>query len=165
MNTTGAALGGTGTVIFGIALLAYQVGRWKGGDPTPKIHYFFGLAIGVLLFLGGGILGAMGGAAAALGDGVGSYVLAGAAEIDVTGQKPAATGAEKVGLGGVVTGIVLVCFYTGLIKCGRTDVTGSLVRGALTGVFLGLGGGLIGSAIGLITTSGNTVGDLLLNSA
>ncbi|PVD04438.1 hypothetical protein [Streptomyces sp. CS014] len=164
MNTTGAALGGIGAVVLGVILLAYQIGQWKGGDPTPKLHYFMGMTLAALLFLGGGILGAMGGGAAALGDGIGSFLLNGASSVDVTGQKPKTTGAEKVGLGGVVTGLALLAFYVGMIKSGRGDVKGTLIRGALTGVFLGAAGGLIGSALGLIRTSGNTVGDMILGN-
>lgn len=167
MNTAGAAAGGIGAVVLGLAVLFYQVGRWKGGDPTPKVHFFAGVALATLLFLGGGILGVMGGAAAALGDGVGQYALqAGtgttAAATAAAGAHPPLTGSEKVGLSGVIAGLCLLALYLGLIKSGRPDLKTPVVRGALCGVWLGTSAGLVGLALGLIRTSGTTVGDLLV---
>lgn len=164
MNTTGAAWGGIGAVALGLVVLFYQIGRWRGGDPTPKVHFFAGVAIAALLFLGGGILGAMGGAAAALGDGVGRYALeAGVATTAASsgGHRPL-TGGEDVGLSGVVAGLCLLALYLGLIKSGRYDLRTPVIRGALCGVWLGASAGLVGLALGLIRTSGNTVGDILL---
>jgi hypothetical protein len=163
MNTTGAAAGGIGAIVAGLVVLFYQVGRWKGGDPTPKIHFVAGVAIATLLFLGGGILGAMGGATAALGDGVGRYALeSGTATTVAAGGHRALTGGEKVGVSGVVAGLCLLALYLGLIKSGRPDLKTPVVRGALCGVWLGTSAGLIGLSLGLIRTSGTTVGDLLL---
>lgn len=163
MNTTGAALGGIGAVVLGLTVLFYQIGRWKGGDPTPKVHFFAGVAIAALLFLGGGILGAMGGATAALGDGVGRYALeAGTATTAPAGVHRPLTGGEDVGLSGVVTGLCLLALYCGLIKSGRYDLKSPVIRGGLCGIWLGASAGLVGLALGLIRTSGNTVGDILL---
>ncbi|MGW3563591.1 hypothetical protein ACWDSL_06765 [Streptomyces sp. NPDC000941] len=166
MNDTGAAAGGIGAVALGLVILFYQLGRWRGGDPTPKIHFFAGVALAALLFLGGGILGVMGGAAAALGDGVGQYALEGATGTVVkTGEhKPSLTGGEKVGVSGAIAGLCLLALYAGLIKSGRADLKEPVARGALVGVFLGASAGLVGMALGLIRTSGNTVGDILTTS-
>ncbi|MEU5157748.1 MULTISPECIES: hypothetical protein [Actinomycetes] len=165
MNTVGAAAGGIGSIVLGLALLAYQIGRWNGGDPTPRVHFFMGVAIAALLLLGGGILGAMGGSAAALGQGLGKYALEHATGVSVPGgTKAAITGGEKVGVGGAITGIVLLMFYLGLIKSGRRDLTSPVVRGALVGVWLGASAGLLGMAMGLIRTSGNTIGELLTST-
>ncbi|MFC9916331.1 hypothetical protein [Streptomyces sp. NPDC127197] len=165
MNDTGAAAGGIGAVALGVMILLYQIGRWRGGDPTPKIHFFAGLALAAMLFLGGGILGVAGGAAAALGDGVGQYALESATgAVAKAGSRPPVTGGEKVAVSGAIAGLGLLALYLGLIKSGRADLKEPLLRGALVGVFLGTAGGLIGMAIGLIRTSGNTVGDILLNT-
>jgi hypothetical protein len=164
MNTTGAAAGGMGAVVLGLAVLSYQIGRWKGGDHTPKIHFFAGVAMAALLFLGGGILGAMGGATAALGDGVGQYALeAGAGTTAPAGGHPPLTGGEQVGVYGVIAGVCLLALYLGLFKSGRPDLKAPVAMGALCGVWLGTSAGLIGLALGLIRTSGNTVGSLLVN--
>ena len=162
MNTTGAAAGGMGAVVLGLVVLFYQIGRWRGGDPTPKVHFVSGVAIAALLFLGGGILGVMGGAAAALGDGVGRYALeASTGTAAASGHRPL-TGGEDVGVSGVIAGLCLLALYAGLIKSGRPDLKSPLIQGALCGVWLGTSAGLIGLALGLIRTSGNTVGSLLL---
>jgi hypothetical protein len=165
MDTTGAAAGGIGAVTLGLVVLMYQIGRWRGGDPTPKMHFFAGVALAALLFLGGGILGTMGGTAAALGDGVGTYALQNATGAAVTaGDRPAMTGGEQVGVSGVIAGLCLLALYAGLIKSGRADLKSPLIRGALVGVWLGASAGLLGMALGLIRTSGNTIGDILLRS-
>ncbi|MGR8012207.1 hypothetical protein [Streptomyces hypolithicus] len=166
MNNTGAAAGGIGAVALGLVVLFYQIGRWRGGDPTPKMHFFAGVALAALLFLGGGILGTMGGAAAALGDGLGTYALENAtgASVSAGGQKAAMTGGEKVGVSGAIAGLCLMALYAGLIKSGRADLKSPVIRGALVGVWLGASAGLLGMALGLIQTSGNTVGDILLRS-
>ncbi|MBO8189192.1 hypothetical protein [Streptomyces spirodelae] len=165
MNTTGAAAGGIGAVALGLIVLFYQIGQWRGGDPTPKVHFFSGLALAALLFLGGGILGAMGGAAAALGDGVGRFALESAAGATTgAGDRPPLTGGEKVGVSGAIAGLALLAFYIGLIKSGRPDLKAPVIRGSLVGIWLGASAGLIGMAMGAIRTSGNTVGDLLLHS-
>lgn len=163
MNNAGAAAGGIGAVVLGLAVLFYQVGRWKGGDPTPKVHFFAGVAMAALLFLGGGILGVMGGAAAALGDGVGRYALESGTgtTVGAGGHQPL-TGGEKVGMGGVIAGLCLLALYLGLVKSGRPDLKTPVVRGALCGVWLGASAGLVGLSLGLIRTSGNTVGDILV---
>lgn len=164
MNTTGAAAGGIGAVALGLVVLFYQIGRWRGGDPTSKLHFFAGVAMAALLFLGGGILGTMGGAAAALGDGVGRYALENATgAVASAGGHPPLTGGEKVGVSGVIVGLCLLAFYLGLIKSGRYDLRTPVIRGALCGVWLGASAGLIGMALGLIRTSGNTVGDILIS--
>ncbi|MEU2873042.1 hypothetical protein ABZ769_28225 [Streptomyces olivoreticuli] len=166
MNNTGAAAGGIGAVTLGLVVLFYQIGRWRGGDPTPKVHFFAGLALAALLFLGGGILGVMGGAAAALGDGVGRYALENAtgAAASAGGHKGALTGGEKVGVSGAIAGLCLLALYAGLIKSGRADLKEPVIRGALVGIWLGASAGLLGMALGLIRTSGNTVGDILIRS-
>lgn len=165
MNTTGAAAGGIGAVALGLVFLFYQIGRWRGGDPTPKVHFFAGVAMAALLFLGAGILGAMGGAAAALGDGVGQYALAKATAVDASGgAHHALTGGEKVGVGGAILGLCLLALYLGLIKSGRADLKEPVIRGALVGIWLGASTGLIGMALGLIRTSGNQLGDILINT-
>ncbi|MFG2533534.1 hypothetical protein [Streptomyces sp. NPDC048516] len=165
MNTAGAVGGGLGAITLGLAILAYQIGRWRGGDPTPKVHFFMGVTLAALLFLGGGILGAMGGNAAVLGQGIGKYALEHATGVAVPGHKGAAmTGGERVGVGGAIAGIVLLMFYLGLIKSGRRDLTKPVVRGALVGVWLGTSAGLIGMGMGLIRTSGNTLGDILTST-
>ncbi|MFD8549776.1 hypothetical protein [Streptomyces sp. NPDC059649] len=157
--------GGLGAIVLGLAILAYQIGRWRGGDYTPKIHFFMGMTLAALLFLGGGILGAMGGSAAVLGQGVGKYALEHATGVVVAGGKAAAmTGGEKVGVGGAITGIVILMFYLGLIKSGRRDLTSPVVRGALVGIWLGASAGLLGMGMGLIRTSGNTLGDILTST-
>ena len=162
MNTTGAALGGIGAVVAGLVVLFYQIGRWRGGDPTPKVHFFAGVAIAALLFLGGGILGVMGGTAAALGDGVGRYALEAGTNTAAAGAHQPLTGSEKVGFSGVVAGLCLLALYLGLIKSGRYDLKTPLIRGGLCGIWLGTSAGLVGLALGLIRTSGTTVGDILL---
>ncbi|RMI39738.1 hypothetical protein [Streptomyces triticirhizae] len=165
MSDGGAAAGGIGAVAVGLVLLMYQIGRWRGGDPTPKIHFVAGLALAALLFLGGGLFGVMGGTAAALGDGVGTYALESATgTIAEAGERPPVTGGERVAVGGAVAGLALLGFYLGLIKSGRPDLREPLVRGAVVGIFLGASAGLIGMALGLIRTSGNTVGDVLINT-
>ncbi|MEV6682220.1 hypothetical protein AB0N09_35970 [Streptomyces erythrochromogenes] len=165
MNDVGAAAGGIGAVALGLVFLFYQIGRWKGGDPTPPMHFFAGVAIAALLLLGGGILGVMGGTAAALGDGVGTYALDGAVgAVASAGKHQPTTGGEKVGVGGAIAGLCLLALYLGLIKSGRYDLRSPLLRGALVGVWLGASAGLIGMAMGLIRTSGNTVGDLLVST-
>ncbi|MEU9396588.1 hypothetical protein AB0D86_42135 [Streptomyces sp. NPDC048324] len=165
MNNTGAAAGGIGAVALGLVLLFYQIGRWRGGDPTPKMHFFAGVALAALLFLGGGLFGVMGGAAAAFGDGIGSYALEGATgAVAKAGSRGPVTGGEKVAVGGAVAGLCLLALYLGLIKSGRYDLKEPLLRGAAVGVFLGASAGLIGMALGLIRTSGNTVGDILINT-
>lgn len=165
MNTTGAAVGGIGAVALGLVTLFYQIGRWKGGDPTPKIHFVAGIAIAALLLLGGGVLGVMGGTAAALGDGVGRFALEGATgAVAAAADHPPMTGGEKVGVSGAIAGLCLLALYLGLIKSGRYDLKSPLIRGALVGVWLGASAGLIGMALGLIRTSGNTVGDILVGS-
>ncbi|MCJ0875238.1 hypothetical protein [Streptomyces sp. AP-93] len=165
MNTTGAAAGGIGAVALGLVCLFYQIGRWKGGDPTPKIHFFAGVAIAALLLLGGGILGVMGGTAAALGDGVGRFALEGATgAVAAAGSHPPMTGGERVGVSGAIVGLCLLALYLGLIKSGRYDLKEPVIRGALVGVWLGASAGLIGMALGLIRTSGNTFGDILINT-
>lgn len=163
MNTTGAAAGGLGAVVLGLTVLMYQIGRWRGGDPTPKVHFVAGVAMATLLCLGGGILGVMGGAAAALGDGVGRYALESGTGTTVAagGHRPL-TGGEQVGVSGVVAGLCLLALYAGLIKSGRPDLKSPVIRGALCGVWLGTSVGLIGLSLGLIRTSGTTVGDILL---
>jgi len=164
MNTTGAAAGGIGAVALGLVALFYQIGRWKsGGDPTPKIHFFAGVAMAALLFLGGGILGVMGGAAAALGDGVGQYALeAGTGTAAASAARPPLTGGERVGVSGAIAGLCLLALYLAMIKCGRSDLKTPVAMGALCGVWLGTSAGLIGLSLGLIRTSGNTIGDLLI---
>lgn len=165
MNTTGAAAGGIGAVALGLVCLFYQVGRWKGGDPTPKIHFFAGVAIAALLLLGGGILGVMGGTAAALGDGVGRFALEGATgAVAEAGSHPPMTGGERVGVSGAIAGLCLLALYLGLIKSGRYDLKEPVLCGALVGVWLGASAGLIGMALGLIRTSGNTLGNILINT-
>ncbi|MGW2370398.1 hypothetical protein ACWCZ5_33330 [Streptomyces sp. NPDC001667] len=165
MNNTGAAAGGIGAVALGLVVLFYQIGRWRGGDPTPKIHFVAGLAMAALLFLGGGILGVMGGAAAALGDGVGRYALENATgAVAGAGHKGPLTGGEKVGVSGAIAGLCLLALYLGLIKSGRADLKEPVIRGVLCGVWLGASAGLLGMALGLIRTSGNTVGDILIRS-
>ncbi|WNI19939.1 hypothetical protein [Actinacidiphila sp. ITFR-21] len=164
MNTTGAAAGGIGAVVLGLTVLFYQIGRWRGGDPTPKVHFFAGLAMATLLFLGGGILGAMGGTTAALGDGIGRYALESGTGTTVAagGHRPL-TGGEQVGVSGVVAGLCLLALYLGLFKSGRPDLKSPVLRGALCGVWLGTSAGLIGLSLGLIRTSGTTIGDLLIS--
>ncbi|MEV7835378.1 hypothetical protein AB0P12_32860 [Streptomyces subrutilus] len=164
MNTTGAAAGGIGAVALGLVLLFFQIGKWKGGDPTPKVHFFAGVAIAALLLLGGGILGIMGGAAAALGDGVGRYALENATGAATAGARPPMTGGEKVGVSGAIAGLCLAALYLGLIKSGRYDLKSPVIRGALVGVWLGASAGLVGMAMGLIRTSGNTLGDILITT-
>lgn len=165
MNDVGATAGGLGAVALGLVFLFYQIGRWRGGDPTPPIHFIAGVAIAALLLLGGGILGTMGGTAAALGNGIGTYALEGATgAVAAAGQHPPTTGGEKVGVGGAIAGLCLLALYAGLIKSGRYDLKSPLLRGALVGVWLGASAGLIGMALGLIRTSGNTVGDMLLGT-
>ncbi|WKK27853.1 hypothetical protein QZH56_37010 (plasmid) [Streptomyces olivoreticuli] len=166
MNTPAAAAGGIGAVALGLVILFYQLGRWRGGDPTPKIHFFGGLALAALLFLGGGILGTMGGAAAALGDGVGRYALeqGTGAVATAAGHKAPLTGAEKIGTGGAIAGLCILATYAGLIKSGRSDLKSPVLRGSAVGVFLGASAGLIGMALGMIRTSGNTIGDLLVST-
>ncbi|MFD7868126.1 hypothetical protein [Streptomyces sp. NPDC059783] len=163
MNDFGATAGGIGAITLGVVLLMYQIGRWRGGDPTPQIHFWAGVALAALLFLGGGLLGVMGGAAAALGDGVGTYALEGATgAVAKAGSHPPVTGGERVAVGGAVAGLALLAFYMGLIKSGRADLREPVMRGAAVGVFLGASAGLIGMALGLIRTSGNTIGTVLL---
>lgn len=164
MNTTGAAAGGIGAVALGLVILMYQIGRWRGGDPTPKVHFFAGVALAALLFLGGGLFGVMGGAAAAFGDGIGTYALEGTTGVVAKGATAPVTGGEKIAVGGAVAGLCLLALYAGLIKSGRADLKEPLLRGALVGVFLGASAGLIGMALGLIRTSGNTVGNILINT-
>ncbi|MET9415358.1 hypothetical protein ABZY03_14475 [Streptomyces klenkii] len=165
MNNAGAAAGGVGAVALGLVVLFYQIGRWRGGDPTPKIHFVAGLSMAALLFLGGGILGVMGGATAALGDGVGRYALENATgAVAGAGRNGPLTGGEKVGVSGVIAGLCLLALYLGLIKSGRADLKEPVIRGALCGVWLGASAGLLGMALGLIRTSGNTVGDILIHS-
>ena len=165
MNTTGAAAGGIGAVALGLVVLFYQIGAWRGGDPTPKMHFFAGVALAALLFLGGGILGVMGGAAAALGDGIGRYALENATgAAAAAGKRPPMTGGEKIGVSGAIAGLCLLALYLGLIKSGRYDLKAPLIRGSLVGIWLGASAGLIGMALGLIRTSGNTVGDILIHS-
>lgn len=165
MNDVGATAGGIGAVAFGLFLLFYQIGRWRGGDPTPKIHFFAGVALAALLFLGGGLFGVMGGTAAALGDGIGTYALEGATgAVAKAGAQGPVTGGEKVAIGGAIAGLCLLALYAGLIKSGRYDLKEPVLRGAAVGVFLGASAGLIGMALGLIRTSGNTVGDILIHS-
>ncbi|MEU5668619.1 hypothetical protein AB0H10_39005, partial [Streptomyces longwoodensis] len=161
MNNVGAAAGGIGAVALGLVLLFYQVGRWRGGDPTPKIHFVAGVALAALLFLGGGILGVAGGAAAAFGDGIGTYALHGATGVATgkAGPQGPVTGGEKVGVGGAIAGLCLLGFYVGLFKSGRADLKEPVLRGAAVGVLLGASAGLIGMALGLLRTSGNNVGD------
>lgn len=164
MNDVGASAGGIGAVALGLVILMYQIGRWKGGDPTPKIHFFSGVALAALLFLGAGLFGVMGGAAAALGDGIGTYALEGATgAVAKAGNRPV-TGGERVAVGGAIVGLCLLALYAGLIKSGRHDLKEPLLRGAAVGVFLGASAGLIGMALGLIRTSGNTVGNILMNT-
>lgn len=164
MNDTGAAAGGIGAVALGLVLLMYQIGRWRGGDPTPKMHFFAGVALAALLFLGGGLFGVMGGAAAAFGDGIGTYALENATGAVAAASKAPVTGGEKVAVGGAIIGLCLLALYAGLIRSGRADLKEPVLRGALVGVFLGASAGLIGMALGLIRTSGNTVGNILLNT-
>lgn len=166
MDNTGAAAGGIGAVALGLVILMYQIGRWRGGDPTPKVHFFAGVALAALLFLGGGLLGVMGGAAAAFGDGVGRYALESATDAVATaGSKGTpVTGGERVAVGGAITGLCLLALYAGLIKSGRADLKEPLLRGAAVGIFLGASAGLIGMALGLIRTSGNTIGYILINT-
>lgn len=165
MNTAGAVGGGIGAIALGAFILAYQIGLWRGGDPTPIGHFIAGMMIAALLFLGGGVLGSMGGAAAALGDGIGRYALEQGVDAAVqAGQaKPPVTGGEKVAVGGAIFGFVLLGVYLGLIKSGRVDLKPPLWRGALCGVCLGSSAGLLGMAMGLLTTSGNTAGYVLAN--
>ncbi|MFG2833137.1 hypothetical protein ACGFWI_37825 [Streptomyces sp. NPDC048434] len=159
MNTGAAVGGGLGAMVLGLAILAYQIGQWRGGDYTPKIHFFAGITMAALLFLGGGVLGAMGGHAAALGQGIGTYALEAATGTSVAGVKGhPLTGGEKVGVGGAITGIVILCFYLGIFKSGRKDLAPPVVKGSLVGIWLGTSAGLLGMAMGLIRTSGNTVG-------
>lgn len=165
MNDVGATAGGIGAVALGLFLLFYQIGRWRGGDPTPKIHFFAGVALAALLFLGGGLFGVMGGAAAAFGDGIGTYALEGTTgAVAKAGAQGPVTGGEKVAIGGAIAGLCLLALYAGLIKSGRYDVKEAVLRGAAVGVFLGASAGLIGMALGLIRTSGNTIGDILINT-
>ncbi|RPK77930.1 hypothetical protein [Streptomyces sp. ADI98-10] len=164
MNDVGATAGGIGAVALGLVILMYQIGRWRGGDPTPKIHFFAGVALAALLFLGAGLFGVMGGAAAALGNGIGTYALEGATGAVAKGATGPVTGGERVAVGGAVAGLCLLALYAGLIKSGRADLKEPLLRGALVGIFLGASAGLIGMALGLIRTSGNTVGNILINT-
>ncbi|MFC0602325.1 hypothetical protein [Streptomyces palmae] len=164
MNTPAAAAGGIGGVALGLVILFYQIGRWKGGDPTPKIHFFAGVALAALLFLGGGILGVMGGTAAALGDGIGTYALEAGTGAAAKGDHKTLTGGERVGVSGAIAGLCLLALYMGLVKSGRADLKEPVLRGSLVGVFLGASAGLVGMAMGLIRTSGNTVGDVLLGT-
>ncbi|MFD5064510.1 hypothetical protein [Streptomyces sp. NPDC058394] len=164
MNDTGAAAGGIGAVALGLVILMYQIGRWRGGDPTPKVHFFAGVALAALLFLGGGLFGVMGGAAAAFGDGVGTYALEGATGAIAKAGAAGPTGGERVAVGGAIAGLCLLALYAGLIKSGRADLREPLVRGAAVGVFLGASAGLIGMALGLIRTSGNTIGNILIHT-
>jgi hypothetical protein len=164
MNTTGAVTGGLGAIVMGLLVLGYQIGQWRGGDPTPRVHFFAGVAMSALLFLGGGILGAMGGTAAALGGGLGQYALetgTGTA-VPAGGARPPLTGGEQVGVYGVIAGLFLLAIYAGMIKSGRPDLKSPVIRGALCGIWLGTSAGLIGLSLGLIRTSGNTVGSLLV---
>jgi hypothetical protein len=164
MGNAGAVGGGIGAVALGVVILMYQIGRWRGGDPTPIGHFVMGAGIAALLLLGGGILGAMGGAAATLGDGIGTYALEKGADVAVSGaSRPPVTGGEKAAVGGVIVGLGALALYLGLIKSGRYDLKAPLWRGALCGVCLGAAGGLLGMAVGLLKTSGNTVGYVLLN--
>jgi hypothetical protein len=165
MNNTGAAAGGAGAVVLGLVLLFYQIGRWRGGDPTPKIHFVAGVALAALLFLGGGLFGVMGGAAAAFGDGIGTYALENSTgAVAKAGATGPITGGEKVAVGGAVAGLCLLALYAGLIKSGRADLREPVLRGAAVGVFLGASAGLVGMALGLLRTSGNTVGDILIHT-
>ncbi|MEU5838616.1 hypothetical protein ABZ820_33790 [Streptomyces diacarni] len=165
MNSTGAAAGGIGAIALGLVVLLYQIGRWRGGDPTPKVHFFAGVALAALLFLGGGILGAMGGAAAAFGDGVGRFALENATGANAgAADRPPLTGGEKVGVSGAIAGLALLAFYLGLIKSGRPDLKEPVIRGSLVGIWLGSSAGMVGMAMGAIRTSGNTVGEMLLHS-
>ncbi|MFF9594231.1 hypothetical protein ACF1FX_34500 [Streptomyces sp. NPDC014646] len=164
MTDTGAVAGGIGAVALGLVVLMYQVGRWRGGDPTPKVHFLAGVALASLLFLGGGLFGVMGGAAAAFGDGIGRYALENATgAVAAAGAAGPVTGGEKVAVGGAIVGLCLLALYLGLIKSGRADLKEPLIRGALVGVCLGASAGLIGMALGLIRTSGNTLGNVLIN--
>lgn len=165
MNTTGAVTGGLTSVVAGLAVLGYQIGRWRGGgDPTPKVHFFAGVAMAALLFLGGGILGAMGGTTAALGGGLGQYALESGTgtAVPAGGAHPPLTGSEHVSVYGVAAGIFLLTIYAGLIKSGRVDLRSALIRGVLCGIWLATSAGLIGLSLGLIRTSGNSVGTLLV---
>jgi hypothetical protein len=165
VTTAGAAAGGIGSLVVGLVILFYQLGTWAGhGEYFSKVHFFAGLTIAALLFLGGGVLGAAGGATAAFGDGVGRFALESAVDVAASaGDRPvAATGGERVAVGGAIFGLVLLAFYIGFIKSGRPDLKAPLIRGGLVGIFLGAGAGLVGMAIGLIRTSGNTAGQVLV---
>lgn len=163
MSTGAAAAGGIGSLVVGILLLFYQLGSWAGGgEYHSKVHFFMGITLAALLFLGGGILGATGGAAAAFGDGVGRFALESATSVAAGAPPKAPTGGEKVGVGGAVVGLALLAFYAGLIKSGRRDLLAPVVRGALVGIFLGASAGMLGMALGLIRTSGNSAGQVLL---
>lgn len=164
MNTAGAAAGGIGCLVVGLVILFFQLGTWAGGgEYFSKVHFFAGTTIAALLFLGAGVLGAAGGAAAAFGDGVGRFALESAVDVAASaGDQRAATGGERVGVGGAIFGLVLLAFYVGFIKSGRHDLKAPLIRGGLVGIFLGSSAGLIGMAIGLIKTSGNTAGQVLV---
>lgn len=166
MTSTGAAAGGIGSLVVGLVILFYQLGTWAGrGEYVSKVHFFAGLSIAALLFLGGGILGAAGGATAAFGDGVGRFALENAVHVAASGGgRRSATAGEKVGVGGAVVGLALLAFYIGLIKSGRHDLKAPLIRGGLVGIFLGAGAGLVGMAIGLIQTSGNNAGQVLIGT-
>jgi hypothetical protein len=165
MNNGIAVGGGIGAVALGLIVLMYQIGQWRGGDPTPKVHFFAGVTLAALLFLGGGVLGAMGGGAAVLGDGVGLYALEEATGVIAkAGGRPPTTGGEKVAVGGAIAGLALLALYAGLIRSGRHDLKAPVIRGTLVGVWLGTSAGLLGMALGMIRTSGNTVGQVLINT-
>lgn len=163
MNTAGAVGGGIGALVVGLVMLFYQLGSWAGGgEYYSKIHFFAGVTIAALLLLGGGILGAAGGATAAFGDGIGKFALEEAVDVAASAGARETTGGEKVGVGGAVFGLALLAFYVGLIKSGRADLKAPVIRGSLVGVFLGTSAGLLGMAVGLLKTSGNSAGQVLL---
>lgn len=154
------------STLVGVLVLVYVVRLWKGGRTEGRGQFLWGIAAGALLGLGGGILGTIGATAgwfAATGGGLVAGAGGGVAGAHaVTAPHLAPSGTEKGSLGTFVSGMAIVVWNAAGWASDRADGKGWFFGGAFTGVCLGLAGGMLATIFGVVTVTGDSVGQIII---
>lgn len=150
-----------GGVTTGLCILAWITVRWwKLDRPAwkPLLPYLGGVAYGMLLILAaGGLLGAVADVALWGANGLGDAAL----EYGVGGTSPEATRAKQIALspGGGSVVIVMTVVMAATWRFSKKLPKKDLGLGMLTGICLGLSGGIAGIAAQALAPAVNSIGD------
>lgn len=150
-----------GGVTIGLSLLAWITVRWwKTDRPNwkPLMPYLGGVAYGMLLILAaGGLLGAIADIALWGANGLGDAAL----QYGVGGTSPSATRARQIALtpGGHATVLVTTVGFAAAWRFSKKLPKKDLGVGILTGICLGLSGGIAGIAAQALAPAVNSIGD------